>query len=241
MITQYKHHNNREYISAQYREHYWFEGEYNNDEPVFQHSVNNTVTDWLWMANSGLWVIRSNEPTPVVGGVYGDIGCGEIEYIQRCNDPWMQVLYCVTATSSDGEYYVMNETYDYNGRWVFKRKDYVDNNYDDKLRYIYYHNGDELENIIPGWKVSDSIGNNLYYAECNIGNIFNCTDTVGSGIDLNTCANRPTPSPTAQCKWIIMIIINQMMVLMVIEIEPKIKQNYSYTDNDYIASESATF
>ena len=106
-------------------------------------------------------------------------------------------MHCITATSSDGEYYVMKQTYDCNGRWVFKRKDDGD-----RPRYIYYHNGDELENIISGWKVSNSIWNNLYYA------------------------------PTAQCMdyYDYYESDNGMDV---VEIKPKIKQNYSYTDFDY--------
>lgn len=83
---------------------------------------------------------------------------------------------------------------EYEGRWVFTRygKDY-------RPRYIYYHNGDYLETIEPGWKISNEIGNDLFYAECNTANIFNCSNVPGSGIDINTCVTYPTSPPTPEC------------------------------------------
>ena len=163
------------------RYHYWFDDyEVNNQRAYSTDGKGAKKQGVKWIFSKGdWWEFWPNKPSTTVATdceqCIPDFGCPN-KILHICNSHNYQshniiVIYCVSATYSDGEYEVMrynwsyvdttvtlsNEPVTHNGRWVFRRRDDAD-----RPRFIYYHNGDDIEGIDAGWKISNVIGNNLF-------------------------------------------------------------------------------
>eukprot|EP01084_Bolivina_argentea_P300122 517409_1 len=177
--------------------YYSWHGEYVNGERVYieQSGSQLAYTGSRWMTNSRFFTAYTNGTNSfqLVDADKCSVWCDKKQLLE-CNDE-LTVVFCVTASISSGEYYVMDAKF--NNRWVLKRL--IDSIDPVDQRYIYYHLGNQKYDIQPGWKVSDTIGSDFIYAECNKNNIFNCT-IPETGIDIGTCITRPTASPTLECQ-----------------------------------------
>eukprot|EP01084_Bolivina_argentea_P095916 172421_1 len=172
-----------EIIATASSTHYHMNGTYNNRYAYYgKYTIDGEVHDrWIyWKPGNERWVIAS-----VRGSNQIVTRCAR-KILHQCNKSGtktFRIQYCITAADSSGKYYVKSNTY--NGRWIFERSD--------KTRYIFYHLGNIKKNIKTGWKISSKIGSDNILAECNQGNIFNCSIS-SSEIDFSTCAS------TTQCK-----------------------------------------
>eukprot|EP01084_Bolivina_argentea_P278173 475107_1 len=189
------------YASAGY--YRWVEGQHNRGHPFYFHRNSLGHPRYLYVANSyGTWELSWEREA---SGIYA--GCNIYNryyswYNLYKTDYYPEVIpciagdesaavtssitikFCVLAPDSDGKYFFAEL---FNDKWVYTN--------DDNTRFIYYHNG--------GWKVSDSIGNDVFYGECDKEIFYECSMPEAT-IDVYPCETlqpttvtiTPTVAPT---------------------------------------------
>eukprot|EP01084_Bolivina_argentea_P267485 454052_1 len=119
---------------------------------------------------------------------------GSNSVFAQCSEPILHTCktnivlkYCITATVSNGyyKYYSL-----YEDKWVLYKNDTIDD------RFVYYNS------TYNAWVISNSVGGNTIYAQCNQTNFFNCNGTGSNQFGINVepfCLSaNPTVYPTLE-------------------------------------------